>query len=196
MPHRPFGLTNRELEVLELACDGLTNLEIACRCSITEGVVKLHLHHAYEKLGVQGRMQAARVVQSLHGVRDTRMRRSESLDGLLAELLPHMAYEVRRNGEVLFRIGEPGDTLYYLQQGRVRFPELGTEVGAGTLFGEVGIFAPGRARTSSALCVTTTHLFRLSADQAKAICFANPRFGYYMVRLIAERLSEERASKA
>ncbi|MCC7548610.1 MAG: cyclic nucleotide-binding domain-containing protein [Burkholderiales bacterium] len=189
----PFGLTRRELEILELACDGLTNLEIARRCLISEGVVKLHLHHAYGKLGVQGRMQAARLVQAMDGVRATRMRRSETLDTLLAELLPHMAYEVRRAGEVLFRKDEPGRMMYYLQQGKIRFPELEASASPGALFGELGIFSPRHARTSSAVCETDAHLFCLSAEQSRALCLANPRFGYYMLRLVAERLWEERA---
>ena len=38
-----------------LACRGLSNKEIARQIGISEGVVKLHLHRVYWKLGVQGR---------------------------------------------------------------------------------------------------------------------------------------------
>ena len=50
-------LTPRELEIVRLAAEGLRNREIADRLTITEGTVKIHLHHIYEKLGVTGRPQ-------------------------------------------------------------------------------------------------------------------------------------------
>jgi len=50
-------LTPREMEIVRLAAEGLRNKEIADRLTITEGTVKIHLHHIYEKLGVTGRPQ-------------------------------------------------------------------------------------------------------------------------------------------
>lgn len=50
-------LTPREVEIVRLAAEGLRNREIATRLSITEGTVKIHLHHIYEKLEVTGRPQ-------------------------------------------------------------------------------------------------------------------------------------------
>ncbi len=52
-------LSQRELEVLRLVADGLTNREIGQRLVITEGTVKNHVHHALEKLGMENRIQAA-----------------------------------------------------------------------------------------------------------------------------------------
>jgi two-component system, NarL family, nitrate/nitrite response regulator NarL len=40
---------------------------VAERLSITEGTAKLHLHHVYEKLGIDGRMALVRYLQT-HGV--------------------------------------------------------------------------------------------------------------------------------
>lgn len=51
-------LTNRELEVLELLGDRLTNKEIAARLVITPGTVKGHTIQIYSKLHVNGRRQA------------------------------------------------------------------------------------------------------------------------------------------
>jgi two-component system nitrate/nitrite response regulator NarP len=39
-----------------MVATGLRNKEIATRLSISEGTVKLHLHHIYEKLQVDGRL--------------------------------------------------------------------------------------------------------------------------------------------
>ena len=57
-PETP-ALTRRELEVLQLVSDGLSNKEIATSLFITEGTVKNHVHNALEKLQLENRTQAA-----------------------------------------------------------------------------------------------------------------------------------------
>ena len=52
-------LSQRELEVLGLVAQGLSNREIAERLFITVGTVKTHAHNIYGKLGVQRRTEAA-----------------------------------------------------------------------------------------------------------------------------------------
>lgn len=59
-------LSERELEVLRLAADGLSNREIAARLIVTVGTVKTHLHNVYGKLGVEGRMQAVARARALN----------------------------------------------------------------------------------------------------------------------------------
>lgn len=56
-------LTRRELEVAQLIAQGLSNKAVASRMLITEGTVKLHVHHVYEKLGVDGRMSLAALLR-------------------------------------------------------------------------------------------------------------------------------------
>ena len=51
-------LSARELDVLRLVAEGLTNREIAKRLFITEGTVKTHLVHAFGKLGAESRTGA------------------------------------------------------------------------------------------------------------------------------------------
>jgi two-component system nitrate/nitrite response regulator NarP len=52
-----YGLTRRQEELVKLVGEGLRNREIARRCGLTEGTVKLHLHHIYNKLGISSRAQ-------------------------------------------------------------------------------------------------------------------------------------------
>jgi DNA-binding NarL/FixJ family response regulator len=54
------ALTRRELEILGLAADALTNKEIAASLGITEVTVKRHLANAYAKLGARSRLDAVR----------------------------------------------------------------------------------------------------------------------------------------
>jgi LuxR family maltose regulon positive regulatory protein len=51
-------LSERELEVLQLIAEGLTNREIATRLYLSLNTVKAHTRNIYSKLGVHSRMQA------------------------------------------------------------------------------------------------------------------------------------------
>lgn len=51
-------LTAREREVLALVCNGLHNDEVASRLHIGKATVRMHLSHAYAKLGVHERPAA------------------------------------------------------------------------------------------------------------------------------------------
>jgi DNA-binding NarL/FixJ family response regulator len=55
---RQKRLTSREYEVLSLIATDMSNKEIASRLSITEGTVKIHVHHILSKLGVNSRIKA------------------------------------------------------------------------------------------------------------------------------------------
>lgn len=52
-------LTRRELHILTLVGEGLSNKEITERLRIAEGTVKIHLNHIYRKVGVKDRAQLA-----------------------------------------------------------------------------------------------------------------------------------------
>lgn len=54
-------LTLREREVLGLVASGADNLQIAARLGITERTVKAHVSNLYRKLGVQNRVEMARM---------------------------------------------------------------------------------------------------------------------------------------
>lgn len=56
---RPFALTEREHEVVELLTAGLDNREIAARLFISEKTVRNHLTSVYRKMSVRGRTPAA-----------------------------------------------------------------------------------------------------------------------------------------
>ncbi|GLV20746.1 DNA-binding response regulator [Sphingobium sp. TomMM35A] len=51
------ALTDRELEIAGLIRAGLRNREIAARCGLTEGTVKVHLHSIFQKLGIKSRSE-------------------------------------------------------------------------------------------------------------------------------------------
>jgi DNA-binding NarL/FixJ family response regulator len=50
-------LTSREIEILRLVALRLDNQQVASRLGISVGTVKIHLHHIYAKLRLDGRPQ-------------------------------------------------------------------------------------------------------------------------------------------
>ena len=59
----PAALTRRELEIIQLISDGLTNKEIARRLAIGVATTKSHVHNLLAKLGLERRNQAAKWIR-------------------------------------------------------------------------------------------------------------------------------------
>ena len=55
----PGGLTRREVEVLQLVSNGMTNRAVARALWVTSETVKFHLSNVYRKLGVGNRAEAS-----------------------------------------------------------------------------------------------------------------------------------------
>lgn len=62
---RSAGLSRRELEVLRLAAEGLTNREIATRLFLSKRTVDMHVRNLLAKLDCRSRVQAAQRARSL-----------------------------------------------------------------------------------------------------------------------------------
>jgi DNA-binding CsgD family transcriptional regulator len=60
---RPYGLTERELDVLRLLATGATNGEIGRRLYMSPKTASVHVTAILRKLGVRGRVQAATVAE-------------------------------------------------------------------------------------------------------------------------------------
>jgi DNA-binding NarL/FixJ family response regulator len=56
----PAGLTTREVEVLRLVAQGLTDVQVAQRLVISPRTVTTHLSSIYNKLGINSRAAAVR----------------------------------------------------------------------------------------------------------------------------------------
>lgn len=106
-------------------------------------------------------------------------------------LLPYMRPVDLPKDTTLFHKGDKADAMYFISAGRVRFNELGIEIGKGTLFGEIGIFSVDQTRSATAVCVEPCSLLLISAEKARELYYQNPEFGFYLVGLITRRLIED-----
>src|SRR3990170_1338627 len=61
------SLTKREMEILRLVAEGLTNEEIGKKIFISEKTVKTHLTNIFDKLKVNNRFKAALMIMGRHG---------------------------------------------------------------------------------------------------------------------------------
>jgi DNA-binding CsgD family transcriptional regulator len=62
---RELGITRRELEILELIADGLSNREIAEKLFVSENTVKTHSSRLFDKLSAKRRTQAVQLGKEL-----------------------------------------------------------------------------------------------------------------------------------
>ena len=54
-----IALTERERQIMRLVCEGLSNKDIGRQVKVSDGTVKVHLHHIYEKLAIHNRTTLA-----------------------------------------------------------------------------------------------------------------------------------------
>ncbi len=64
-----LGITPRELEILDLIAQGLSNKEIAERLFVSENTVKTHSSRVFDKLGARRRTQAVQLGKDLKLIR-------------------------------------------------------------------------------------------------------------------------------
>jgi DNA-binding CsgD family transcriptional regulator len=62
---RDLGITKRELEILELIAQGMSNREIADKLFVSENTVKTHSSRLFDKLSARRRTQAVQIGKEL-----------------------------------------------------------------------------------------------------------------------------------
>jgi len=105
-------------------------------------------------------------------------------------LKPFMSSRSFRKGDIVFRKGEVADAMYYSVTGRYRLREMGIEIPAAQVFGDLGLIAPDNRRTQTIECVEDGEVLTATYQQVKELYFQNPQFGFYFLRLTSGRLFE------
>jgi len=105
-------------------------------------------------------------------------------------LARYVSSESARAGATLFEAGDPADKMYIIKKGTVRLEGLGTELHDGDLLGEIGLIAPDNKRTATATCVTDCDFLTLTDREVMQLYYVDPGFGWYLIRLVTNRLLE------
>jgi len=142
------------------------------------------LHVALLPLNIIRMRQMIRLVNNVH----------ESSTGHFAIdfLTPYMEKEYFKKGDYLFRKGDESLKMFYVQNGILQLEELGVTFDKGELIGEMGLFASDHKRSATAVCDTDVELLTISKNNVMQLYYQNPKFGFYLVRLVVDRLLEKR----
>lgn len=62
---KQLGITKRELEILELIAEGMSNREIAEKLFVSENTVKTHSSRLFDKLSAKRRTQAVQIAKEI-----------------------------------------------------------------------------------------------------------------------------------
>jgi hypothetical protein len=103
-------------------------------------------------------------------------------------LRPFMTRRSYRQGDVLFRKGEPAGQMFLTVTGRFLVTEIGIELSPGRILGELGFLSPDNKRTQTVECIESGEVLSITYEKLLEIYFQNPEFGYYFLRLSSERL--------
>lgn len=103
-------------------------------------------------------------------------------------LVPFMERETHQDGDVLFRAGDESGCMYLIREGAVRLVEVGRVLGEDEIFGEIGVISAKNRRTATAVCEGRTVLMKLDQDHVLQLYFQEPEFGFYLMRLVTDRL--------
>lgn len=152
------------------------------------------LHPSVVMMLLHGALLPLNIFRAIEMVRLTRRVRAAAAEGDLSGvwLKPYMRRKRLKGGEVLFRKGDAADRLYFLAEGRIEFVEIGEQLEAGRLFGEIAFFAPDKRRTLTARCTTACTVLHIDETTFQQLYFQNPAFGFQIVTLVAGRLLADR----
>jgi CRP/FNR family transcriptional regulator, cyclic AMP receptor protein len=146
----------------------------------------LVLHSSLLPLNVLRLRQVTRLINAVN-----KASKSETFE----YLIPYMRSERHSRGETLFRKGDVADKLYLIEEGTIFMPELGKRLSDGAVFGEVGLFAPQSIRSLSAVCEEDCGLHAITKDKVLELYYENPRFGFFLIRMVSSLVQETNAGQ-
>lgn len=104
--------------------------------------------------------------------------------------LSHMKKEHFKKGDVLFKMGDTADKMYYVQKGLIRLVEMNIIVKHGDVIGEIGILSPFAQRTASATCEEDLEVFTMGKSEVLDFLSHNPSLAFRLIQLSIARFIE------
>jgi len=101
-------------------------------------------------------------------------------------------------GDAIFRVGDRGDRMYVVLEGKVRLSASGRELellGPGGVFGEIALIDSG-PRSADAVAVSDCRVVPIDESWFKFLVQQTPFFSLQIMRVMAERLRRTTADQA
>jgi hypothetical protein len=105
-------------------------------------------------------------------------------------LRPFMTPRKYRKGDVLFRKGAVAKEMFLTVSGKFLVVEIGVELPPGRIMGELGFITPKNRRTATVECIEDGAALSITYDKLLELYFQNPEFGFFLLRLTNERLTQ------
>lgn len=121
-------------------------------------------------------------------------RQIEQLSGTRLSMDRLRPFSRRRSvqaGETLFRRGEAASEVLFVLSGRFRAVEADVALEQGEVIGELGLITREHERTQTVVCEQAGSLLVVSYDEVRQMYYQNPRFGFFFLELVAERLMRD-----
>jgi hypothetical protein len=115
-----------------------------------------------------------------------------SSDFSMSWIIPYSTKQYFKQGDLIFSQGDIADKIYFILKGTVWINELDTHLNAGDVFGEVSIFLESKKRTFSISCETEVIVLSLTEDKLLQLYYQNPRIGFYLTKIIVNRLVQRK----
>src|ERR1700758_472077 len=105
-------------------------------------------------------------------------------------LKPFMTQRRYRQGDRLFKKGDPASEMFLTVTGKFLVKEIDVELPPGRLMGELGFLSPNNRGTATVECLEDGQVLSITYERLLEIYFQDPQFGYYFLVLTSQRLLE------
>jgi predicted ATPase/DNA-binding XRE family transcriptional regulator len=154
-----------------------------------EGLRLVHAAHA--ALGAEGGVPRLRIQGTADEPDIMAVDPGVGFGALPSWLTAFGAERTYRSGDVVFRAGEEAGELLYVISGTVSLQEIGLEVGAHEILGEIAFFSAQNRRTASAVCSTDVVVRSIGQGPLVDLYDGEPGFRLALIQVFTRRLLQD-----
>ncbi len=187
-----LGYLGALLTVGTYSMNTMIPLRVVALCANCLFIVYGYMAPVYPQLLLHGLLlplNSLRLFQMLQLI--SKVRTASQGDLNMDWLRPFMSKRACKAREVIFRKGDISSAMFYTVSGSYRLSDIEQDVGLGQIIGEVGLIAPDNKRTLTFECIEDGEVLAISYDQVKQLYFQNPKFGFYLLQLVSQRLFQD-----